>query len=391
MSHLLQVLSSVGHYIPACRQVTSGLCSANIFNKMRNLLLGVFLGLFVVVHPTPVNTVTQIPVTFEDDIYHDVKAEEFIVDPFTPRSVSNAHGTPTTTELVLDGKVESHQTPVVFQESQQLPSDATTESSGKSQPTPLSVSDSPTTQSVMDVSSAFLVSDQLLTDFTTEGSADPTSSTRLFEGSGFSPAASRSVITSTVLSDTTVQTPQQTFTDFFTEESTTGFEEGSGHSPTRMGLVVDSVDASTTTEPPETFATIKDAVVPRNRSRLFLQRLPSEDNAGTEKHLGIKELINGPNSKDAGMHKGHSTPDWIIIVAFIAALAALIAVCAAIATRDKWNHPNQVSESTTNCSNQKRELEMQPFVHKVEPKENKNNGDYTVIPLDDAPDNFSSD
>ncbi|CAG5931910.1 unnamed protein product [Menidia menidia] len=49
-------------------------------------------------------------------------------------------------------------------------------------------------------------------------------------------------------------------------------------------------------------------------------------------------------------HRGHSTPDWIIIVGFIVGLAALIMLCAAIATRDKadqhldpegcsWNPP----------------------------------------------------
>lgn len=264
------------------------------------------------IHAPPsflVTAVTQIPVTAKEDIYHEVKAEEFIVDPFTPQSVSKAQNTPTPTEMVLDGEVESHQTPVVFQESQQLSSDTMTEGSGQFQTAPLRVSEIPTTQSGMDVFSGFQVSNQSLIDSTAEGSADPMSSTRLFEGSGFFPnaAASRSVKTRTVVSETTTQTPQQTFTDFFTEGSTTGFGEGSGRSPittqslaSTMGLVVDGVGASTTSEMPKTSTTIQDVILPGKAGRLSLQRAPKEDKAETEKLSDIKELINGkllPNEK----------------------------------------------------------------------------------------------
>lgn len=60
----------------------------------------------------------------------------------------------------------------------------------------------------------------------------------------------------------------------------------------------------------------------------------------------------------------------------------------------RWNGPQQTSETTekkTNASNQKREQEMQTFLHKEEPKENGMETEYTVIPLDDLPDHYSQD
>ncbi|XP_017269676.1 uncharacterized protein LOC108234755 [Kryptolebias marmoratus] len=392
---------------------------------MTNLLLGVFLGLFVVVHPTPVNTVTQIPANLEEDVYHEVKAEEFIVDHFTAMSVSKAQST--ITESAMDRNVpssstESPRTPVVIQESQQLSSDNMTEGSGGNyQTTPLSVSDAqsptPTTQTVMDKFSVFQVSDQPLTDFTTEGSADPTSSRKFLEGSGFSPNTAPNVPTSTqtcvmettAASSTTFQTSED-FTGFFTdgsgtEESPTQSGEGSGlfstttldlshiHNPASTTKSVKSTTvASPISESTKTSTSNRPSEVPSEKikkSRIFgpLQNVQTE----TEMLIHSKEIGNGNEDNESNMHKGHVTPDWIIIVGFIVALAALVAVCAAIATRDKWNHPNQVPITKANSSNQQREQEMQTFMHKDEPKENGNNGEYTVIPLEDIPENCSSD
>ncbi|XP_074522236.1 uncharacterized protein cd44a [Halichoeres trimaculatus] len=91
------------------------------------------------------------------------------------------------------------------------------------------------------------------------------------------------------------------------------------------------------------------------------------------------------------MHKGHTTPGWIIIVAFIVGLAALIMICVAIATRDKWNRPNQAppleNNTNTNSTNQQKEQEMETFL----PKENGKSSEYTVIPLDELPEKYSSD
>nr|XP_046250789.1 uncharacterized protein LOC124062214 [Scatophagus argus] len=88
----------------------------------------------------------------------------------------------------------------------------------------------------------------------------------------------------------------------------------------------------------------------------------------------------------------HGTPGWIIIVGFVVGLAALVILCVAIATRDKWKGPKQATqlETKTNSSNQQRELEMETFLHKDKPKENGKVAEYTVIPLDEFPGNYSS-
>ncbi|CAJ1049225.1 A-agglutinin anchorage subunit-like [Xyrichtys novacula] len=96
--------------------------------------------------------------------------------------------------------------------------------------------------------------------------------------------------------------------------------------------------------------------------------------------------------KTSETHKGHSTPDWIIIVGFIVGVAALIMLLAAIATRDKWNRPKTAHlEDKTNSANQQKEQEMETFLRNDQPKENGKASEYTVIPLDELPDKYSSD
>ncbi|KAI9519411.1 hypothetical protein NQZ68_028768 [Dissostichus eleginoides] len=88
---------------------------------------------------------------------------------------------------------------------------------------------------------------------------------------------------------------------------------------------------------------------------------------------------------DPATNIGQSTPGWIIIVGFIVGLAALIVLFVAIATRDKWNAPSQASETKSSSSNQQREIEMETFMHKDNPRENGTAGEYTVIPLEELP------
>ncbi|XP_011608194.2 uncharacterized protein [Takifugu rubripes] len=92
---------------------------------------------------------------------------------------------------------------------------------------------------------------------------------------------------------------------------------------------------------------------------------------------------------------GNSTPGWIIILAFIVGVAALLMVCIAIATRDKWNAPSKAfspdSESKMKSINQQRDVEMETFLHKDQPRENGRVTEYTVIPLDELPEKYSSD
>nr|XP_057945687.1 uncharacterized protein LOC131139802 [Doryrhamphus excisus] len=88
-------------------------------------------------------------------------------------------------------------------------------------------------------------------------------------------------------------------------------------------------------------------------------------------------------------HKGHVTPDWIIIVGFIVGVAALVMLCAAIATRDKWNGPNQASQTQTGSTKQQKEAETETFLQKDGPRENGKAEEYTVIPLDELPEKYS--
>ncbi|XP_070818360.1 uncharacterized protein cd44a [Chaetodon trifascialis] len=87
-----------------------------------------------------------------------------------------------------------------------------------------------------------------------------------------------------------------------------------------------------------------------------------------------------------------SAQGWIIIVGFIVGVAALVMLCVAIATRDKWNGPKQAAqlETTTGSSNQQREQEMETFLLKEKPMENGKAAEYTVIPLDELPEKCST-
>ncbi|KAG8001198.1 hypothetical protein GBF38_006762 [Nibea albiflora] len=100
------------------------------------------------------------------------------------------------------------------------------------------------------------------------------------------------------------------------------------------------------------------------------------------------EVSNDPEEQNAA----HGTPGWIVIVGFIVGVAALVMLCVAIATRDKWNGPSQASqlETNTNSTNQQRELELETFLHKDKPRENGKAADYTVIPLDELSESYSS-
>ncbi|KAM9366376.1 uncharacterized protein cd44a [Symphorus nematophorus] len=102
----------------------------------------------------------------------------------------------------------------------------------------------------------------------------------------------------------------------------------------------------------------------------------------------VRLLLPAPTA--APSNAGHSTPGWIIIVGFIVGVAALVMLCLAIATRDKWNGPREASQAKANPSNQQRELEMETFLHKDNPRENGKAAEYTVIPLDELPEKYSS-
>ncbi|XP_041647712.1 uncharacterized serine-rich protein C215.13 [Cheilinus undulatus] len=102
-----------------------------------------------------------------------------------------------------------------------------------------------------------------------------------------------------------------------------------------------------------------------------------------------KSGMTGPLIPKPEPSKGHNTPGWMIIVGFIVGVAALVVLCIAIATRDKWNGPRKASqvENQVNSANQQREQESETFL----PKENGKAAEYTVIPLDELPEKYSTD
>lgn len=101
-----------------------------------------------------------------------------------------------------------------------------------------------------------------------------------------------------------------------------------------------------------------------------------------------KNPVTGPEEPIQSKREGRSTPGWMIIVGFVVGVAALVLLCIAIATRDKWNGPNQASlanETKCGSSDQAMAQEMETFLHKEHPEEVKDEEEYTVIPLNELP------
>ncbi|XP_072321930.1 uncharacterized protein [Eucyclogobius newberryi] len=98
------------------------------------------------------------------------------------------------------------------------------------------------------------------------------------------------------------------------------------------------------------------------------------------------------HQKDIGKPNGHVTPEWIIIVGFLVGLAVLVLIFVAIATRDKWNGPDQFNQTgvTLAPDHQQGKAETEDLLHKTYPKENGKAEEYTVIPLDELPNSHLS-
>lgn len=61
----------------------------------------------------------------------------------------------------------------------------------------------------------------------------------------------------------------------------------------------------------------------------------------------------------------------------------------------RWNAPNKAvspnSESEMKSISQQKDVEMETLMHKEQPRENGRVTEYTVIPLDELPEKYSSD
>ncbi|KAM9860687.1 uncharacterized protein ACBR49_020513 [Aulostomus maculatus] len=316
---------------------------------MTILLFGVILGLFATVQSTTVNTVTQIPSKSEDDVFREALTDGFLVENLFIPSLTT----------------RSPQTTTVQSSSE---SDEGLAASGSGDEFLRNERENVATTSPSSTS-AVLQSDAtetLLSNFSSPPVPNEDQSNVTADLSSVSKNAHLSFTDLSMLSsssgdgeapDQPPSTPSSSFSSSTeTASSTTGRQI-----PREEGLGLEIIEE-----------TIQTQIVQKNSA---VQPTPRH--------------IVQPNAEDKSQHKGHFTPDWIIIVGFIVGVAALIMLCVAIATRDKWNRPNQASKKEGKPSHQQREVEMETFIHRDAPRENGKASEYTVIPLDELPETYS--
>ncbi|XP_063737502.1 mucin-5AC-like isoform X2 [Eleginops maclovinus] len=350
-----------------------------------NLLVGVTLGLLAVVHSTPVNTLTQIPGIAENEVIREALTDGYLVEQsLLPTLTTESPKRNTTVQHIIEDiqervkgeSIDSSIDPDHFTTTSHA--EISTDSDSTTTPNPqlsLTSSTEPneansgvtdnhipvsqTTDPTTAFSHAFLS-----TQSPESGSGDgemfskyATSTSSMTSGSGDGEMFTQ--YHTTTSSMTSGSGDGEMFTQYHTTTSSTTSGSGDGEMFTQYLTTISSPSTSMTAPiTPGMFA----------ESEASGQKLDAPDTF--------------PN--------GHQTPDWIIIVGFIVGLAALVMLFAAIATRHKWNGPSQASqvETKTNYSNQQREIEMETFIHKDNPREN-GTAEYTVIPLDELPDHSS--
>ncbi|XP_040893376.1 serine-rich adhesin for platelets-like isoform X2 [Toxotes jaculatrix] len=423
--------------------------------RMRNLLVGVILGLLAVVHTTPtVKTVTQNPIKAEDEVLKEAITDGFLVNNYVPPSLTNETTKTDTADLKSQQpSPDSEDTPAreVIEESvnsgyfqhgddnyahtTQSVSHAQSRDGGMLEERPATSSGVIT--SFNTASSTSTAAPRLFTDSEGSGLSEETitatsssavlfgrKAPRLFadsEGSGLSKETITTTSSSAVLFG---RKSPRLFTDsegsglgsVSSDETITATSSSAvllGRKAPRLfadsegsGLSKETTTAtSTSTAAPQLFTESEgsglseetitatsspDVLLGRKAPRLFAGGQGSESRSGSSDDHNTEESVNPASPQN----KAHSTaaPGWIIILGFIVGVAALVMLCVAIATREKWNGPKQASqpETRTGSSNQQRELEMETFLHKDKPIENGKAAEYTVIPLDELPENYSS-
>lgn len=341
--------------------------------KMRNLLSGLILGLLAVVHSTP------LPMT-QEEVYREAVTDGYLIN-------HTFQDSPTTESPRGNATVQaSQQSHTQSEEGEALEGSAAGESTDTF--TSVFFQHGSTTASVSHVKSS-----------TTEAAAPDTDNSSSESSATQSPQSdltSSNVVPSSVTPD---------HISFFLSTSSS-IVEGSGYEEDgEETFLQDHTTVSTTASVSSTEANTASATSTVN----IIEKIVEDSEGSGSGHTDTENLtmenrrfFNGfiqppkPEVDETVKHEtqsaGHSTPGWIIIVGFIVGVAVLIILCVAIATRDKWNGPNQTSqqEPKTNSSNQQRELEMETFLHKDKPRENGKAAEYTVIPLDELPEKYSS-
>lgn len=379
--------------------------------KMKSLLFGVILGLFAVVHSTPLNTVTQIPIKAEDDVFREAMADEFLVDqifypsyttepPKRNTTVQASHQTPSDTEesnthTPSNDIIESNSAwetsdkstiSVFFQDRGEHYATTSTSSTFTALPrdTDVSTSDSSTAQSPQ---SAFISSSMPNVDYSFLSTLSSDS------GSGDGDILDQNPATSSTM--TPSSNTDTSSTSLFAENEGSGLGSGefSSFTMTSSSNTETSVDSST-------FPATTISSEGSQSSSVLGSGSGSESEISVESNSRVfsHSQVKGPHMVGASEDNprlngntnegGYTREDWLIILGFVVGVAVLVIICAAIATRDKWNRPNQL-KSKTNSSDQQREVEMDTFLQKDMPRENGKAAEYTVIPLDELPEKYS--
>ncbi|KAL3065853.1 hypothetical protein OYC64_015903 [Pagothenia borchgrevinki] len=381
---------------------------------MRNLLVGVFLGLLAVVHSTPVHTTTQI--TAENEVIREALTDGYLVEQsLLPTLTTESPKRNTTIQQITDTTQESAKgesmdhistSTILPEDTQDNISDSTTT------PNPqlsFTSSEEPNEAKSSGVTATHITVPQT-TDLTTafDIAFRSTLSSESGSGDGDGEMFTQYLTTTSSMTLGSGDGDGEMFTQYPTTTSsmTSGSGDGGGEMFTQYPTTTSSMisgsgdgdgemftqDLTTTSSPSTSMA---DLIPPG----VFAGSEGSDEGSGSDIEnssiVPINEtpskqepLINKENSQKQGdpdTNIGHSTPGWIIIVGFIVGLAALIVLFVAIATRDKWNAPSQASKTKSSSSNQQREIEMDTFLHKDNPRENGTAGEYTVIPLEELP------
>ncbi|XP_068580416.1 osteocalcin 2 [Cebidichthys violaceus] len=344
---------------------------------MRTLLFGVILGLLAVVHSTPLNTVTPIYAKAEDEVFREAVTDGFLVENFL-----GASSAPELPEM--NTAVQASQQPT----SDPKESDAI-EGSGWEAAASLPFA---TTTVPHALSSA------------TDDSGSGSSATQSPQSSATSaPNEAQSTGTPDHISASQTTDPAVSTSDLPSIQSS---DSGSGDETTDKDVPTMSSGMTSDSNAETSTASSTSASIRRGVPKLFR----GSEGSGEEPRLTVevnetlitavkeeKTLNSEPNKGKVqdikpAPSKAGGTPGWMIIVGFIVGLAALVMLFVAIATRDKWNGPSRASQSVakSNSANQQKELEMETFVHKDNPKENGHASEYTVIPLEDLSEKRSS-
>ncbi|XP_065808732.1 mucin-17-like [Labrus bergylta] len=324
---------------------------------MRNLSFGVILGLLAFVHSTPLTTVTQI--SAKDEVVNEALTDGFLIDLPSLTTASPKRNT----------------TVPVSQPSSSVPTESDFEGSALGESSDLfhqheGEHPATTTQSVSHPPSSTSTVFLRAVDHSSSDLSITQSTQASFKSSSVPNEAQPSY---TPDHKSTSQTTRHAVRIF--DPLTSDLGSGDGEMPEQYTTTTSSMNSNTNGVTDAASSTIMATPIGPKRPRMFL---PND-----ELVVVNKEPQTGPS--------GHKTPGWMIITGFIVGVAALVVICVAIATRDKWNAPSKASqlETQTNSTNQQREQEqeMETFL----PKENGKAAEYTVIPLDELPENNSSD